>query len=383
MMNNLPNELPKNKTICLPFNEKEYLFLVSDAQKYRKYLNRMIEAFPELFPPEIEQGYQMKDKYNSRKLYLTMRRIRIGKESYTIRPSFVMPYMTGETADVEKVLFLRKFGVPFWALTHVFGHDDMHWYRMERSLGRNSIVGTTINDPEKLPEHLCADEKHNWLQGKRVYLPTTVGNDCILGVDIAKEATADALHPAYGRFKQEAQQLQPDYSPKTVNMDGWEATRNAWKALFPRISIIFCILHIFIAIRDRAKKKFKDIFTTVADKFWDAYKAECRRSFSQRLRRLHEWAMRCNLPTVIVEKLAKLQRNLSSYAQAYCFPGSHRTSNMLERIMRLMDRHLFFMQYFHRSLDSAKLSIRAWALIYNFAPWNPCTSRSKSASTPL
>ena len=38
-----------------------------------------------------------------------------------------MPYMTVHTAEVEGPLFLRKFGVPFWALARVFGGDPMSW----------------------------------------------------------------------------------------------------------------------------------------------------------------------------------------------------------------------------------------------------------------
>ena len=57
-----------------------------------------------------------------------------------------MPYMTVRTADVEGPLFLRKFGVPFWALARVFGGDPMSWYRMECGLGRFSVVGS---DPKK------------------------------------------------------------------------------------------------------------------------------------------------------------------------------------------------------------------------------------------
>lgn len=30
----------------------------------------------------------------------------------------------------------------------------MYWYRIEQSLGRNSIVGTTIRKPEDIPKHL-------------------------------------------------------------------------------------------------------------------------------------------------------------------------------------------------------------------------------------
>ena len=32
--------------------------------------------------------------------------------------------------------------------------------RIEQSFGRNSIVGTTIGNPDDIPQHLGADEKH-------------------------------------------------------------------------------------------------------------------------------------------------------------------------------------------------------------------------------
>lgn len=381
-MDNLPNKLPKNKTICLPFDEKNYYRLVRNVPEFRAYLDRMREAFPELLPAEITHGYRMKDNRRSSKLGLTIRRIKIGKENYSIRPSFAMPYMVGKSDDVEKPLFLRKFAVPFWALSHVFGRNAMYWYRMYRSLGRNSLVGTTVNEPEKLPEDLCSDEKHSWRKGERIYVATTVGSECFLGVDIAQTDDAPALTQAYGRFKQEAQLLKPGYSPKTINTDGWEATRNAWLALFPGVSIILCILHIFIAIRDRSKKKYKEIFALVADKFWHAYEATGRQFFSQRVRRLYEWAVAQELPAVIVDKLAKLHYYLDSYARAYYFPRAHRTSNMLDRLMRLLDRVLFSMQYFHRSGKSANLNVRAWSLIYNFAPWNPATVEQRQFKSP-
>ena len=71
--------------------------------------------------------------------------------------------MTGMTDEVEKVLFLRKFNVPFWALSYAFGRDPSYWYRIEQSLGRNRIVGTTIRNTDDIPQHLAADEKHSWI----------------------------------------------------------------------------------------------------------------------------------------------------------------------------------------------------------------------------
>ena len=76
---------------------------------------------------------------------------------------------------------LRRFGVPFWGLTCVSGRNDQYWYRLLTQLGRYDMVTTTIKAAEALPQHLLADEKHAHYHGQRVYIATTVGDDCGLG----------------------------------------------------------------------------------------------------------------------------------------------------------------------------------------------------------
>ncbi len=176
----------------------------------------------------------------------------------------------------------------------------MYWYRLEQSLGRNSIVGTTVRNPEDIPKDIGADEKHTRILGNKTYVATTVGCQCILGASVAEDAGEAALKGAYQIFKDEAQCLKPEYTPRTVNMDGWKATRNAWVNLFPTIVIIYCFLHVFIKIRDRAKKKYKELSETAASKLWDCYEAENKQSFSQRIRRLLEWCNKNEVPSVIL-----------------------------------------------------------------------------------
>jgi hypothetical protein len=129
-------------------------------------------------------------------------------------------------------LFLQGFGVPFWGLTHVFGRDDMYWYRLTTAFGRNSIVGTTVKHPESLPGDLLADEKHTKHCGDKVYAAVTAGQDCVLGAAMCQGADSAALSQGYGVFAEEARNLDPDYQAETVNTDGWGATRIAWKTLF-------------------------------------------------------------------------------------------------------------------------------------------------------
>ncbi len=371
-------EVPRrNRTICLPFCQEEYGQLVKDPKRFRMTVDETARRHGNLFPGAFQNGYEMKDIRYSKRMGIWTRRILVDDVAYTIRPSFVMPYMTGMVQDVEKPMFLRKFNVPHWALAHCYGRNAMHWYRMECSLGRFSIVGTTIQRPSLLPRHVLADEKHTWLNGKKVYCATTVADGCVLGASIAVSAGQEDLQKAYGVFKQEAQTLNPDYRPETGNTDGWLPTRNAWNELFPGITLLMCFLHVFISIRDRSSKKYKEAFAAVSEKLWNCYRAQTKISFSQRVRRLREWSLKGEVPGFMVDKLEKLRKNLPSFSAAYDFPGAFRTSNMLDRLMQRMDRRLFSAQYFHGTQSSAELSMRAWALILNFAPFNPRTIELK------
>ncbi len=378
-MNNLPEIIPsrKRRVICIPIDEREYERIILSPKEFRAFLQILILARKELFPKEIDQGYLMKEVRQSRKEGLLIRRIKVKetKVSYTIRPSFVMPYMTGRVKDVKNALFLRKFAVPFWALTEVFGRNDMYWYRLFISFGKVNLVASTIKTKE-VPRNLCVDEKHSKQCGEKVYIPMTVANDCILGATVTKSASAEMLKSGYEEFKKDVLEINPKYNPQTVNTDGWRATHAAWKYLFSSVTIIFCFLHLYIRIRDRCKKKNKAIFEKVADRFWLCFKAQSQSSFSQRVRRLHEWVNKNIKVEIIRERLDKLKNRLSSYSCAYKEPLGYRTSTSVDRAMKRMDRYLFNIMYFHGSLPASRLHIRAWALFHNYWLFHPAT-RSK------
>lgn len=104
-----------------------------------------------------------------------------------------------------------RSGVPFNALAYVFGGDASYWYRV-CPLGRFSLVGSTVKDSKAIPVNLVAEQKHSWLLGERIYIPTTVAAGCILGVDIVEDADPQALVKGYKNFPTEAMALNPDYN---------------------------------------------------------------------------------------------------------------------------------------------------------------------------
>jgi len=145
--------------------------------------------------------------------------------------------------------------------------------------------------------------------------------------------------------------------------------------LFPLVVILRCFLHGWLSIRDRAKH-LGEVFGALSEKVWHAYHAADRRSFAQRLRRLGEWVARSVGATYVLEQVRKLCGRGQDYGVAYAHPGGHRTSTMLDRVMRAMNRYFDDGQHLHGSEQACAQHGRAWALLYNFRPWHPAVART-------
>jgi hypothetical protein len=370
-------EPSRGKSICVPFDHEEYYAAcVADPESFRQHLTEVFGQHPELFPARIDEGFVLHDKSWSLKQQLMLRRIELKATAgvFLVRPSFLLPSMVGRTEAVAKALSLHHWGVPFDALVSVFGRDARYWYRAEMALGRPAIVGSTVKQPEQLPAHVLADEKHTWALGQEVSVPTTVGGGCLLGATVTETASADALEAAYGEFAQEACALSPTSSPTTVCTDGWEGTQSAWRSLFPTVGILLCFLHSVVKIakrcgRDRATR------TLILTRVWAAYNSCTRAQFSQRLRRLREWANARPLKGALRQMVLTLCSKDPQFARAYHFSGAHRTSNALDRLMHHQDRRLYAMRSLHGTPEAARLAVRAMALQWNFPPYGPRSRR--------
>ncbi len=220
-----------------------------------------------------------------------------------------------------------------------------------------------------------AEEKQSWLKGERVSIATTAAHDGILGASVAPSASQVDVEKASGVFASEARAVDAAYAPETVNTDGGQATQGAWKALFTQITVILCFLHAFLKIRDRATKTLGDAFAQVQKRVWEAYHAPSKRAFSQRLRRLRAWAETALPDGVMQSRTLDLCEKRDQCSKSYDHPEAQRTSNMVDRLMKFLDRAFFHAQYFHGMPDSAESRVRALALLWNFCPSSPETMR--------
>jgi hypothetical protein len=231
--------------------------------------------------------------------------------------------MVGYTDDVEKALFLHgKFGVPFWGSTYVFGHDDMYWERVYLRFGRNSIVDTTVKQPDQLPPGSSGREKHTRLNGDKVFVATFVGDGCVLGASVVQQADEHGLTEAYGQFKVEAQKVKPNYQPATVNTDGGAATQLAWLNLFVQVVLIACFLHAFLKIRDRCKR-LEDHCADLCRRVWETYHAPNPQQFLSKCEALKTWAVQTLPAGSGLDAVLKLCGRAPEFIRAYAYPTAH------------------------------------------------------------
>lgn len=382
-----------SKRICIAIDKETYKKIIDDKELFRTYVEGYIEKHPEIFPKDIKEGYKLNGFCDESKKMpdVKVRRISATKpneqgkyECYQVVPSFVMPYMTAYTEEVEKALFLHlKHEVAFSGLTYVFGRNDMYWFRMVQQFGKCNIVGTTTKDPEKLPKDIVADEKHTKINGEKAYVATTVGDECFWGASVSSTATEEEFTKTYKEFKEEAQEVDDKYEPETVNTDGFSSTIKAWTTLFIQTMLIRCFLHGFLKIRNGAKKLV--VYNELATLIWAAYYQTTYEEFINKMTILWLWAQHNS--EILGERtfgaVKKLCDRAHEYAKAYDHPKCKRTSNMLDRLMQKMDRYLFVTKYFHGHLQTAELGIRAWALAQNFLPFSPRAGPSEKFISPV
>ena len=368
------------KQIVVPMDRVTYDRIWNDAAAVRAFLTELLRSHPELFPAGMDQGFELTGHLpESRKLPgVRLRQLRLSdRQVFTLRPSFVFPYMTGFTDDLASPLLLLSCGVPIWLITHVFGRNDMFWNRSVERLGCNSLVGTTVRIPKELPPHLAADEHHTHWCGTKGYVAMTAGGGCILGVALTPTADEEQLTNAYEVFRDEAQDVDPTYKPKTVNTDGWQATQNAWIRMFTGIVIVLCFLHGFLKIRDRCRK-CHDLHRRI----WDIFRGTTAGEFLERMTAWCVWWKEQTFTGPVREVLGKLDAHKDEYARAYENVGCHRTSNMVDRLMNRLYRLLYAGRGLHGHQKSSELRLRGWALLLNFRPFAPRGSRPREHQSP-
>ena len=205
----------------------------------------------------------------------------------------------------------------------------------------------------------------------------TVGEDAIMGVDLTNSADDGHMREACDQVAAEAENLAPRYAPKTVNTDGWAATRNAFKSLFPGIAVILCFLHGFLKIRDRSRQD-----PELHRRGWDVYRAATADEFRRLMGQFQEWCGTRTWKTAVGAMLAKLGKRTEDCVVAYDHPGCRWASNMVDRPMNRLFRQMYSGRGLHGQQRSSEMRLKGWALLLNFRFYAPRSNQRRDFASP-
>ena len=102
--------LPRgSKTIRIPCTEEEYSHFLNNPPLFREQIVHLSEKNPELFPSAISHGFHLhgftQPSVKMDGLVLYRIKLLADGETFTIAPSYVIPYMRGKATDVESAFF--------------------------------------------------------------------------------------------------------------------------------------------------------------------------------------------------------------------------------------------------------------------------------------
>jgi hypothetical protein len=350
---------------------------VDHPAQYRQSLSEMLHQYPALLPQHMAQGCPCHDADASVKQAVIVRRMKVQATGavFSRRPSCVMPSMSGRTEAVETARSVRQWGGPFASLAYVCGRAALCWSRAWLACGRPSLVGTTVQDPHRVPRALVADAQLPQVATPQVAVPTTVGGGCVLGVRVVEAAETVPVARGEGACAQDAKALRPASHARAVCPDGGEAPRQAWRGLFPTLTWGRCLLHAIWKIQQHGAGPWRP---QGLDQAWQVSQAVTTRPCAQRLRRVAEWTPAPRRGPVAQRVLQRCRR------RADCIPASegpqaHRPATAVERLRTSPDRWLDARRSWHGTIDSARLAVRAMALQGNVHPYGARLRRDQPA----
>ena len=105
------------------------------------------------------------------------------------------------------------------------------------------------------------------------------------------------------------------------------------------------LLHSVIKIRQVAQKEPEK--KTLFDKVWQIYYATDTDSFDAAILDLEQWAVKNVVKESVKERIFKIGKRKEEFKTAFQVPSAMRTMNIVDRLMKPLDRFLFMKQYFH------------------------------------
>jgi hypothetical protein len=308
---------------------------------------------------------------------------------FTILPSFLGRYQRWDIDAMAKLLQINLVMAGSYRYTYViqsFGCDHHLPFNPVRILHLVHWLGSLIPLPRLLlrlgltpPETVIEDEKFVTENGVETYVAFLAQQEVIWW--IAYLDSTDELHltETLEAFLAEVRRFFPAYNIPSATYDGWSASRAAFFAVNPHIILQECHLHARMRMSKALPMIIQEDGTVTQEQLAQIKEehdsildADSRRSYSQRLRRFRE---NFGHFTEVAKRCRSLKNKILMFLAFLIFPLVAKFTTVLDQIIKFFDRKFFIMQTFRVS-ESAKKTVRAFAIVRNFWRYMPGARRA-------
>lgn len=294
---------------------------------------------------------------------------------FTVLPHFVLRYSSLPPEVAKKALLATHGGLSLENCHLLLAVSVMCIFRLVCALGKGGIVLPLAKCGLKLPAYFVADEKHSYCLTSKVYLPTIVVGRVIWHMGYTQTKNAGDFAHSYGIFKQQAEEIAPDYEPKAALTDGFESTRKSLLTIFPKIKLGNCLMHATKKVPSKLQQTATQTRQSLAGQFYRIFSqvpkltlipvfevGQRLRHFVERVKKLTGDQNAERIKQWIDEK----KQGWYTLLQDKKIP---KTSTCLDQAHNYLDRKLFDMKGFHHPSGNQREFISGLALLYNIVPY--------------
>lgn len=313
------------------------------------------------------------------------------KAVFTILPSFLARYQRFDVSGLAKILEVNLIMTSSYRHTLKilgYAHGENLPFDPAQILRIVRWLGDLLPLPVILlrlgltpPQAVLEDEKFVHENGERTYIALLSRDEVIWWIEYLKDTDEVHLQACFESYRTQVREFYPGYDIAGATYDGWAPAKAAFETINSDVVMQECHLHARMRMSqalpliqkaepylteeelEEIKKRHDQILQAQSTDRYSEQLSELQDDFGY----IDEVNKRCrSLENKMLMFLAYLLHPLLCLAKV---------STVLDQLIKFFDRKFFIMQTF-RETESAKETVRAFAIVRNFWRYMPGAKRA-------
>jgi hypothetical protein len=230
------------------------------------------------------------------------------------------------------------------------------------------------------PQAVLEDEKFVRENGQKTYIAFLSRDEVIWWIEYLKDTDEVHLQACFESYRAQVREFYPDYDIAGATYDGWAPAKAAFEGVNPDVVMQECLLHARMRMSQALPVIQKDEPYLTEEELEEIKERHDQILQAQSIDRYSEQLSELQDEFGYINEVAKRCRSLESKIRMFLayilYPllCLAKVSTVLDQLIKFFDRKFFIMQTF-RETESAKKTVRAFAIVRNFWRYMPGAKR--------